>query len=611
MMHKIKRFRLGLLGQFIVASLFVIVAIALGLAWLSGNVIKSQALAELEGEAQDTLAARVEKQLTPEDFQQPMTGARYDEFYRFVDESVRSGRTARIKVWNAAGLVIFDDDPASVGGLFPDNAGLKMAMAGGTNSHLDEPEGSLTGDGEEAARLLEVYTPLVLSGSQEIVGALEIYQDYGAIAGHIEETRLAILAGLGGGLALLWIALVGIVANGSRTISRQRDSLITTRALADTDGLTGLRNHRAFHERIKEETSRSLESGRPVALIMLDIDNFKSINDSQGHQAGDNTLRRMAGVLADVAGEGTAFRYGGDEFVILLPGVDRGAALGLAERLRRAVEKSGEDAQITISLGVSSLPDGAVTMEELVYGADIAMYWAKSEGKNRVGDWAKLIQGRTDGALPWFTADAAVHASEVVAALGAALAARDPSTSAHTERCSWHTANLARELGLDAKETSVVRLASLLHDVGKLVVPDQILFKPGPLNEEEWTLMKQNSTAALRILGQIRSLTDVTPSIVHHHEHFDGTGYPDGLEGAEIPIASRILLVTDAFDSMTNDRAYRKAMPVQAAVEELTRNKGSQFDPEIVDAFLRVLSNGGAQPPRPDSSVATSELILR
>ncbi len=508
-------------------------------------------------------------------------------------------------------MVIFTDDPDGVGELFPDNAELQIAIAGETNSHPSDPEGSRAHDVGETGQLLEVYTPLVLPGSQEIVGALEIYQDYGAIAGEIEETRLSIFAGLGGGLALLWITLVGIVANGSRTISRQRDSLTTARALADTDGLTGLCNHRAFHERIGEETSRARESGRPVALIMLDVDDFKRMNDSQGHQAGDNVLRRLAGVLAGVAGEGTAFRYGGDEFVMLLPGTDRGMALGLAERLRRAVGERLDDEQITISLGVASLPDGAATVEELVYGADVAMYWAKSEGKNCVGDWARLTQGRTDGALPWYAADPAVHAPEVVAALGAALAAKNPSTRAHTERCSWHTANLARELGLGRKETSIARLASLLHDIGKLAVPDRILFKPGPLNEEEWTHMKQHPTAALRILGQIRSLTDVTPSIVHHHEHFDGSGYPDGLAGDEIPIASRILLVTDAFDAMTNDRPYRKAMPVKAAVEELTRNKGSQFDPGVVDAFLRVLVRDGAHPPRSDSSVAAAELTLR
>ena len=157
-------------------------------------------------------------------------------------------------------------------------------------------------------------------------------------------------------------------------------------------------------------------------------------------------------------------------------------------------------------------------------------------------------------------------------------------------------AKLAEELGLREKEASIVRLASLLHDIGKLAVPDEVLFKPGPLNEDEWAIMKQHPTATLHVLGHIRSISDATPAILHHHEHFDGSGYPDGLAGEDIPLASRILLVTDAFDAMTTDRPYRKAMPVEVAIEELERNSGSQFDSTIVEAFLRILARDGAQP---------------
>ena len=374
--------------------------------------------------------------------------------------------------------------------------------------------------------------------------------------------------------------------------------LRNARSEATTDALTGLSNHRAFHDRIKEEMSRAQESGHPVGLIMVDIDDFKRVNDSRGHQAGDNVLRQLAPVLTAVAGQDNAYRYGGDEFAILLPGIDHEKALEIAERLRRTVQGKIDSKGIRVSLGVASSPDWATTMDELIYGADVAMYWAKSEGKNRVGDWAQLVQGRKDGVLPWYAADRAVYAPDVVNALGAALSAKDPATSAHTERCSWWAGKLADELGLGEQDQSIVRLASLLHDVGKLAVPDEVLFKPGPLNEDEWVHMRKHSTPALNIFGQIRSLTTVTPSVVHHHEHFDGSGYPDGLAGEEIPIASRILLVTDAFDAMTYDRPYRKAMPVKAAIEELERNSGGQFDPVVVEAFLRILARHGAQPLR-------------
>jgi diguanylate cyclase (GGDEF)-like protein len=365
-----------------------------------------------------------------------------------------------------------------------------------------------------------------------------------------------------------------------------------------TDALTGLRNHRAFHERVRDVVSRAQVNGSDLGLIMMDVDAFKAMNDSLGHLAGDRILRKLARTLSAAATQDNLYRYGGDEFALLLPGAGHRQAVLVAEQIRRTVEKrtNGHDEWVTISLGVACYPGTASTAEELVYGSDAAMYWAKSAGKNRVGDWSKLVRHRAEGVLPWYAADRAITAPDTVGALVAALAAKDPATSAHTERCSWYAARLAEELGLGERDTSIVRLASLLHDIGKLAVPDEVLFKPGPLDEQEWAQMRQHPVTALHILGQIRSIADATPAILHHHEHFDGSGYPDGLAGDKIPIASRILLVTDAFDAMTTDRPYRQAMPVEAAVEELKRNVGTQFDPVVVAAFLRILERHGAEP---------------
>ena len=393
----------------------------------------------------------------------------------------------------------------------------------------------------------------------------------------------------------------------NQEMQERNRQLLDARVQAATDGLTGLCNHRTFQEKVRELVAGAQADGGNVGLIMLDIDGFKQVNDSLGHQAGDEILLLLAQALTDVVQSQDAYRYGGDEFAVLLPGTESHKAARIAERLRRAVAKRTDDngTGITVSLGIADFPHTADSAEQLIYGADAAMYWAKSAGKNRVGDWGKLLKGRTEGSLPWYAADRVVSAPDVVTALVAALAAKDPATAAHTERCSWYTAKLAEELGLGEEEASIVRLASLLHDIGKLAVPDEVLLKPGPLNEDEGAQMKQHPAAALQVLDQIRSIADATPAILHHHEHFNGSGYPDGLAGEDIPLASRILLVTDAFDAMTTDRPYRKAMPVETAIEELERNSGSQFDPEIVEAFLRILARDGPQPLRSVRPAAT------
>lgn len=388
-------------------------------------------------------------------------------------------------------------------------------------------------------------------------------------------------------------------------VLRERNRQLTSaRTQAATDPLTGLGNHRSFHRRIRAEIARAEQKGGPLGLVLFDLDGFKAINDTLGHQAGDEIMRELSLLVQTLVRAGDAYRYGGDEFAVVAQGADIRQTTRLAERLRLAFcEKEwSHQGRLTVSLGVASFPEMGATAEEVVYRADMAMYWAKSTGKNRVGDWDGLISRRSGDGFEGYIRGRGILSHDSIAGLTAALASKDPGTRDHIERCSWYAARLADELGLNDAEKNVVRLAALLHDVGKLAIPAEILCKPGPLDDDEWRQMRLHPCFGLYMLNHIESVAEAVPAILHHHEHFDGSGYPDGLAGADIPIASRILMVCDAFDAMTTDRPYRPAMPERAAVEELLLCRGKQFDPEVVDAFLRMLSREGAHPLRGSAS---------
>jgi diguanylate cyclase (GGDEF)-like protein len=385
--------------------------------------------------------------------------------------------------------------------------------------------------------------------------------------------------------------------HANEELRHRHRQLTDARSQAATDPLTDLGNHRAFHKQLQWHVETARQSGSSLGLVLLDLDSFKEVNDSQGHQAGDELLRNVAKVLAEVAEKQNCYRYGGDELAILVPGADRAMATECAARVRVAIENMPVDGGpgITASVGVAIFPESGTTAKEIVYRADMAMYNAKATGKNRVNVWGSSLDEHLDGIAPRSDDTGRRHA-DVVASLTSALRAKDPQTKDHAERCSWYTGELAAELGLADTEISVLRVASLLHDIGKIVVPDEILLKPGPLNAAEMKRMRRHPSDGANTLSNVPTAADAVPVILHHHERFDGAGYPDGLSGDDIPMGARILLVADAFDAMTEDRPYRKAMPVVDAIAELKRFSGTQFDPTIVEAFLAVLKRTGRYP---------------
>ncbi|HEY6018038.1 MAG TPA: diguanylate cyclase [Gaiellaceae bacterium] len=368
---------------------------------------------------------------------------------------------------------------------------------------------------------------------------------------------------------------------------RSQHRALTAMRLALTDPLTGLGNHRHFHERLQRELTGAQEHAQPLTLCFIDVDDFKRINDRFGHPAGDQVLSQIAGRLRQ---GGEAFRLGGDEFAILLPKHDEPGALSAAHSIvnRIAAIDIGEMGPITVSAGVATFPDHGGERDELIRLADNALYWAKEHGKNRVrvsradvvelSDLKRLALGRDRAAR-----------FRAAASLARAVDTRDAYTGSHSQRVAKLAGRIAERLGVPPDQVELARLAGSLHDLGKLAIPEEILRKPSALSEPERVVLERHPQIGYRMLESL-GVDPVAQWVLHHHERWDGDGYPDKLAGEEIPLGARIIFVADAYDAMTSDRVYRGSLSREEAIAELERCAGSQFDPAIVGIFVAELA---------------------
>ncbi|SHG86153.1 bifunctional diguanylate cyclase/phosphohydrolase [Streptoalloteichus hindustanus] len=380
------------------------------------------------------------------------------------------------------------------------------------------------------------------------------------------------------------------------TIARLAVLVSDQRRLAITDGLTGLHTRRFFEAQLPLEVARARRGDTSLAVFIIDVDHFKSINDRYGHPAGDQVLIEVAARLRAAARAGDVLaRYGGEEFALLVPGAHYEELARIAERLRHQVASSPITVEgdtwisVTVSVGTASYPQHGDGPQALVATADRALYAAKAAGRDRVvvGEPpqppAELVDAVTD------TADLALidylHrlADEVDAML---------STVEHSRAISRWAGTLAVELGLDPATVRRVELAGRLHDIGKIVVPKSVLTKTTPLTEDEWRLLRQHSEHGFRLTRVVPGLAGVAHVIRQHHERYDGAGYPDGLSGSEISVEARVLAVCDAWASMRSDRPGQPALSEEEACARLRLRRGTYFDPDAVDAFLDLKRRG-------------------
>lgn len=378
--------------------------------------------------------------------------------------------------------------------------------------------------------------------------------------------------------------------------------------LANTDELTGLTNRRYFFDILEREILCAKIKDNPLSVMIFDLDHFKSINDTYGHLGGDMILKQVAEMLQQsVYPLDVVARYGGDEFIVLLPGTPSEKAAQAAERLRRIIDDHqwgvpNQQISITTSIGLaSSNHRNSLNLHELIEDADSALYAAKRSGRNCAVCYGQVNPAQTvlnpqerdfqelQNKVSSLARQLHSHARGTISALARAanIVIKDPYMIHHAENVRDYATAIAQQMKLSQQLIQRIRTAAILMDLGQISIPSHILKKPTSLTEEEKQIVRQHPVVSAQILAPIGFFEEESRIIKHHHENFDGSGYPDGLKVKEIPIGSRVLAVADAFDAITSDRAYAPARSCEYAITEIVNHAGSQFDPEVVEAFQK------------------------
>ncbi len=415
--------------------------------------------------------------------------------------------------------------------------------------------------------------------------------------------------------------LYSLIASHYALFMHNAELMEQANAHANTDSLTSLHNHRGFQEILSTELEKAEKAKSTLSVIMMDVNNISKINRELGHAKGDEVIKLVAEkVKQNIRSNDTAGRYGGDEIAIILPDTDTNEAKYLAEYLTYSLSCCFIDdvGPVKVSVGIANYPQCAKDQEKLLVSAEQAMYISQSKGYKdgmsaiisssdfnfwddmALHSFAEVLTKRHSQLGVNFEEELVTkfaneeissqhHLEELATSLAGAIDAKDPYTKGHSTSVSKYAEALARALNMPEAEVQRIKLGALLHDVGKIGIPESVLKKPTHLSDEEWEVMKQHPTiGAEKVLMQNEALKDLMPMVKYHHEHIDGSGYPCKLKGDEIPLEARIVAVADTYHALISDRPYRKGLGVEKACEILQSGAGTQWDAELVRKFIQI-----------------------
>jgi diguanylate cyclase (GGDEF)-like protein len=478
----------------------------------------------------------------------------------------------------------------------PVDEGFAAAAQGATQAEIGPAAEAAAGPGDLGSpTVLREYLPLQVD--HEVHGVVAIWRDARPILDRLDIVRREVVL-LTLSASLVAAALLFLIFRSAQgRLTRQTAALVDA---TRRDPLTGTLNHGSLVGLLAAAIESSRDDGRPLGIALVDVDNFRLLNDNHGHGAGDDALLAVAGILeAQVDPSMTMGRYGPDEFLVVAPSADIASLEPMIARLGAALVDLSlrfdetERLPVTISVGIAMYPEHASSVTALLSAAVQALGEAKASGGDAV---------RIAGPVPVDEA-AAASTFDVLQGLVVAVDTKDRYTKRHSEDVARYATFLAERLGRPADEIRTIGVAGLLHDVGKIGIPDHILRKPGRLSEAEYEAVKQHVALGDMIVRDLPDVDSVRAGIRHHHERWDGDGYLDRLEGEEIPLIARILAVADAFSAMTTTRPYRKAFDVREALVRLGDAAGTQLDERLVQAFIEGIEGADA-PPLPGDGAA-------